>query len=149
MANIGFGTQFIERLKRGDIRKIFYIITFDLEVASGEVVNVDDRTPSDGVFQIEFMNIISNEPIKIQVRDTFTNRNWFSDHVYSHIVAGDGKSYGYLPSPILVNPSTQLVVTATYNKDDPLATGSDKASGQLVIGGYILVGLREVSEIYK
>jgi len=149
MANLGFGPRFVERLQKGDIRKVFHIITFNLKVDSGEVVSVDDRTPSDGVFQVEYVNVLTNEPVKVQIKDTFTNRNWFSDYTYAQAFAGDGKSAGFLPSPILLNPSTQILVSATYDSNDPLSGGSDSAVGQIIIAGYILVGLMDISDIYK
>ena len=149
MANLSFGPRFIERLQKGDIKKVFHIITFNLDINSGEVVTVDDRTPSDGVFQVEYINTIINEPVKVQIKDTFTNRNWFTDLTYVQAFAGDGKSAGYLPAPILLNPSTQIVISATYDSNDPLSSGSDAATGQLVIAGYILVGLMDINDIYK
>jgi hypothetical protein len=146
---VGLPPKLVQDIIQGNIKPRYFAMAFSIEVNDGESVAVDDRTPSDGVFQVEYINIISSDVFKLQISDTFTNTNWFSEPIYSTAIGGDGKGYGYLPAPILLNPSTQLVITASYDGTDPNSAGSDKVVAQVVIGGYVLTGLRDILSYYR
>jgi len=146
---VGLPPKLVQDIIQGNIRPRYFAMAFSIEVNDGESISVDDRTPSDGVFQVEYINIIASDVFKLQINDTFTNSNWFAEPVYYNAIGGDGKGYGYLPAPILLNPSTQIIVTASYDSTDPNTAGSDKVIGQVVIGGYVLVGLNDLMRYYK
>jgi len=146
---VGLPPALVNDIIKGNIRPRYFNMAFSFEVNDNESVTVDDRTPSDGVFQVEFINIIANDVFKLQVNDTFNNSNWFSEPIYSTAIGGDGKGYGYLPAPILLNPSTQIIISASYNASDPNTAGSQKVVGQVIIGGYVLSGLADLLKYYN
>jgi hypothetical protein len=145
----GLPPQLVQDIIKGNIKPRYFAMVFSIEVNDGGSVSVDDRTPSDGVFQVEYINIIASDVFKLQINDTFNNSNWFSEPIYSTAIGGDGKGFGYLPAPILLNPATQIIVSAIYDSTDPNTGGNTKVKGQVVIGGYVLTGLTDLLKYYR
>jgi|GEM_PF-2382306 len=137
----GLPQKVIEKILAGKVRKLPYTMVFSINLADGEQNTFDQRTNSAGVFQIEFVNVGANDIFKYNIKDTYTNQNWFTDYVYSFLFGGDGRSMGLLPCPILLPPSTNIIISAIYNSADPNAGGSDSVTGQIILGGYVLEGL--------
>ena len=140
---IGLPPKVIEKLITGRARKIPHLIVFDFDITDGESYQDDTRTPSSGVFQVEAINIGANDIIKYNIKDTYYNQSWFDAPVYSFLFGGDGRSMGLLPCPILLPPSTSIIVDARYDANDPNAGGSDRAIGQIILVGYILEGITD------
>ena len=154
MANIQLPTaplppDVIQKIYAGKIKKVPYVLVFEFEnLASGTNAVIQERTPSDGVFQIEYINIQSNDLGKFSIYDTFHNRNWFTQPTYFSLIGGKGTSYGFLPCPILIPASTDIKVEVSYDSNDPNTGNATAISGQIILGGYILQGLR-YEDIYK
>ena len=140
-SNLGLPPKVVEKLLAGEARKIPHLIVFDIEVDSGSTFQTDTRTPASGCFQIEFVNVGGSDIFKFNIKDTYFNQNWFDAPVYSYLFGGDGKSMGLLPCPVVLPPSTSLIISARYDSTDPNSGGSDKVVGQIILGGYILEGI--------
>jgi len=138
---LGLPPRVIEKLTKGQARKIPRIITFPFEVNDGETIQLDTRTPSSGCFQVEAINTGGNDVFLYNIKDTYFNQAWFDSEVYNFLMGGDGRSMGLLPCPVILPPSTQIIVNIRYDATDPNTGGSDKVVGQILLIGYILDGI--------